>query len=218
MGLPRHQCLIYNGPPSRYLGALAALIVEKRRQHYRCFYLNSRPMIAGLRSYLAAAGMDVLEEIANGSLILTSEQSHLREGQFDLDSMIESLRDLLDEARDEGYAGLWASGDMAWEFGPKKDFSQLLEYEWRLEELFRERADLCGVCQYLAGTLPQECLREGLIAHPTLFVSETLSRINPHYLPRESFSHDAASSAANTADVESAVLGLLRAAALPEAG
>ena len=212
--LPRHQCLIYSGPPSQHLAALAAVILERRRQHYRCLYFNSRPMIAGLRSYLAAAGMDVLEEIANGSLILSSEQSHLRDGKFNLDSMIGSLRESLDEARDEGYAGLWASGDMAWEFGPEKDFSQLLEYEWRLEELFRERADLSGICQYLAGTLPQECLHQALIAHPSLYVNETLSRINPHYFAHELFSHDAACSAANTAEVESAVLGLLRAATL----
>ena len=167
-------------------------------------------MIVGLRSYLAAAGLDVLEEIANGSLILTSGQSHLHEGKFDLDSMIQSLRDSLDEARDEGYAGLWASGDMAWEFGPEKDFTRLLEYEWRLEELFRERPDLCGVCQYLAGTLPEEYLRQGLVAHPSVFVSETLSRINPHYLSRESFSQQAADSS----EVESAVRRLLRAETL----
>lgn len=192
MDLPRHQCLIYSGPPSRHLASLAAAIVEKRRQRYRCLYFNSRPMVVGLRSYLAAAGLDVLEEIANGSLILTSAQTHLREGKFDPDSMIQSLRDSLDEAREDGYAGLWASGDMAWEFGPEKDFAGLLEYEWRLEELFGERPDLCGVCQYHAGTLPEDYLRQGLVAHRALFVNETLSRLNPLFLSRESFSREAA--------------------------
>ena len=33
-------------------------------------------------------------------------------------------------ALDDGYSGLWATGDMSWEFGPAKDFSMLLEYEW----------------------------------------------------------------------------------------
>ncbi|MFP5249429.1 MAG: MEDS domain-containing protein [Acidobacteriota bacterium] len=176
MDLPRHQCLIYSGPPSQYLAALAA------------------------------AGLDVLEEIADGSLILNSAQTHLHEGKFDPDSMIQSLRDSLDEAREDGYAGLWASGDMAWEFGPEKDFSRLVEYEWRLEELFGERPDLRGVCQYHTGTLPEEYLRQGLVVHGALFVNETLSRINPHFLSRELFSREAA----DRSPVQDAVGRLLR--------
>jgi hypothetical protein len=190
--LPRHQCLIYAGAPSEHLSAMAAVIAEMRRQHYRCLYLNSRPMIVGLRSYLAAAGINVLEEIANGGLILTSDLSHLRDGKFDPDLMIASLGESLDEARNDGYAGLWASGDVSWEFGPEKNFSQLVEYEWRLEELFQKRPDLAGICQYHAGTLPHEYLRQGFVSHPSIFVNQTLSRINPHYLARERFSSQAA--------------------------
>ena len=191
--LPRHQCLIYEGPPSRHLPALAAVIGEKLRHNYRCLYLNSRPMIVGLRSYLAATGVDVLEEIARGRLILTSERPHILEGSFDLERMMQLLRDSLDEARGEGYAGLWASGDMSWEFGPERNFSRLLEYEWRLEEFLRENPDFGGICQYHAGALPREYLRQGLVAHPTLFVSETLSLLNPSFAVPSSTARTAAS-------------------------
>lgn len=204
--LPRHRCLVYGGTPARHLAALAAVILDKRRQHYRCFYLNSRPAIDGLRSRLAAAGMDVLTEIANGSLILTAERTHLRHGKFDVRTMIQTLRDSLDEARDDGYSGLWASGDMSWEFGAEKDFSQLLEYEWQLEELFRERPDLSGICQYQAGTLPHEFLLQGFTAHPSLFLNENLSCLNRHHLSRDSFSYEALTSP----DVDPALRSLLR--------
>jgi len=180
--IPRHQCLIYEGPPSRHLAALSVVICERLQQNYRCLYLNSRPMVVGLRSYLAATGLDVLKEIARGRLILTSDQSHLLAGRFDVERMMQLLRDALDEARREGYAGLWASGDMAWEFGPEKDYSRLLEYEWRLEEFLRENPDFGGICQYHAGTLPREYLRQGLVTHPLLFMNETMSHINPSYL------------------------------------
>jgi MEDS: MEthanogen/methylotroph, DcmR Sensory domain len=82
----------------------------------------------------------------------------------------------------EGYEGLWATGDMSWEFGPQKDFSKLLEYETRLEEFFREHPTISGICQYHADTLPREVLSQGLLTHPSIFINETLSRINPHYL------------------------------------
>lgn len=183
--LPRHQCLIYDGAPSRHLAALAAIGRERLQTGHRVLYLNSAPMVAGMRSYLAAAGVDVTREAERGSLVLSSEQAHLVEGHFSVDRMMETLEDAVREALRDGYAGLWATGDMTWEMGPDRDFSKLLEYERRLEEFFAEHAEFSGVCQYHAGTIPREALRHGLLAHPALFVNETLSRLNPHYAPQE---------------------------------
>ena len=181
--LPRHQCLIYEGTPSRHLPMLAAIVRQKLQHNIRCLYLNSVPMVAGMRSYLAAAGVDVARESEDGNLVLSSELSHLVDGaHFDPARMISTLEAALNEALADGYDGLWATGDMTWEFGPEKDFAKLLEYEWRLEEFFRAHAEISGICQYHADTLPPTAVRAGLRTHPGLFVSETLSLINPHYL------------------------------------
>jgi DcmR-like sensory protein len=190
--LPRHQCLIYEGAPSRQLPPLAALVVEKLEQNYRCLYLNSAPMVAGMRSYLAAAGVDVAHEVGKASLVLSSEQRHLVAGQFDVERMIRTLEEAIQQALDDGYAGLWATGDMTWELGPERDRWRLLEYEWRLEKLFRTHPQLSGICQYHADTLPRDLMRQGLLGHPTIFVSKTLSLLNPHYVLPESFTLGAA--------------------------
>jgi len=158
-------------------------------QNYRCLYLNSPPMVAGMRSYLAAEGVNVAREVARGSLVLSSEQ-HLRGGSFDADAMMQTLADSLRQALQDGHAGLWASGDMAWEFGPRKDFTRLLEYEWRLEEFFHAHPQLSGICQYHAETLPDDALRKGLTAHPSLFLNETLTLVNPYYVRPEAFTHE----------------------------
>ncbi len=180
---PRHQCLIYDGAPSRNLSALAAIIKQKLKLDYRCLYLNSQPMVAGMRSYLAAAGVNVAEEEKKGTLELSSDQMHLVDGgRFDPELMIRTLEGAIDRALGDGFSGLWATGDMSWEFGPQKDFSKLVEYEWLLEDLFRRRAELGGICQYHAATLPRSALRKGILMHPGLFISETLSIINPHFL------------------------------------
>ncbi len=176
----RHQCLIYEGAPSRQLPALTAVIRERHSQNYRCVCLNSAPMIAGMRSYLSAVDLDVESEMKNRSLILSSERSHLVDGHFDLERMLETLESGLEEALRDGYAGLWATGDMTWEMGPDRDFSRLLEYEWRLEEFIREHAELGGICQYHVDTLPRAAVRHGIVVHRSLFVNETLSLLNPH--------------------------------------
>jgi DcmR-like sensory protein len=183
----RHQCLIYAGPPSRHLSALAAVIGERLRQGCRCLYLNSPPMVAGIQSYLAAAGIDVARETARTALI-TSSETAAHNGSFDADRMLEMLERSLDQALKAGFRGLWASGDMTWEFGAKPDFLKLLEYEWRLENFFQEHPEFEGVCQYHADTLPASVTKQGMISHSSLFVNETLSLLNPDYMQRDTFS------------------------------
>ena len=180
----RHQCLIYSGAPSRHLRAIAEIAQQKLSQNHRCFYLNSPPMVAGMRCYLAAAGVDVTREIEKGCVILSSDRGYLDEGKFNVDWMILSLEDSANRAVSDGYQGLWATGDMTWEFGPRADFEKLLEYEWRLERLFRKCDHLSGICQYHTDTLPNEATGPALLTHSSLFVNESLSRINPHYITR----------------------------------
>lgn len=184
---PKHQCLVYKGSPVAYLPALTALIGQKLKENNRCLYLNSSPMVAGMRSYLYAAGIDVSREIMKGSLVFSSNQGYLNNGGFDIDRMLGVLNDALDQALKDGYQGLWATGDMNWEFGPKKDFSKLLEYEWRLEDFFRTHPEISGICQYHTDVLPREVVRQGLMSHQSIFINDTLSRLNPDYIPHESF-------------------------------
>lgn len=177
----RHQCLIYEGSPSEKLPLLAAVIQCKLDEGYRCLYLNSAPMVAGMRSTLSAIGIDVAAEIARASLVLSAEP--ISQGaDFDGKAMLRTLENALDEALSDGYKGLWASGDMTWEFSPGKDFSKLLEYEMGLEEIFSRRKELCGICQYHRDTLPHDAMRQSLLVHPGITISETLSRMNPQYL------------------------------------
>ena len=180
----RHQCLVYAGSPSQHLRSLAAVMKAKLRANVRCMYLNSPPMVAGIRSYLATEGIDVAADSEAGRLVLSSDRGYLADGIFVPATMLRVLEDTIVQALDDGYAGLWASGDMTWEFGPSADFSRLLEYELGLERLFGKYAELSGICQYHTDLLPHAALLDGLTAHSHLFVNDTLSRINPYYMAR----------------------------------
>jgi len=177
----RHQCIIYDGAPSQKLAVLASVMRKKMEDGYRCLYLNSAPMVSGMRSILSSLGIDVASEIAKSTLVFSSEPV-TTSGEFDVEAMLDNLEDSLNRALNDGYKGLWASGDMTWEFGPKQNFSKLMQYELGLEELFRRRKELCGICQYHKDTLPKDVIRQGLLLHPSIVINETLSRINPHYL------------------------------------
>jgi hypothetical protein len=143
-------------------------------------------MVAGMRSYLAASGLDVAYEVARASLVLSSDQSHMTGQSFDVARMMAKLEDAVNQALDDGYRGLWATGDMGWEFGSKPDFSKLIEYESQLEQFFRRHPALSGNCQYHSDTLPDTAMRQEVLMHPCIFVNQTLSRLNPYYMHNDS--------------------------------
>jgi hypothetical protein len=179
--LPRHQCLIYEGDPSKHLRYVARAVIQRLKSNNRCLYLNSPAMVAGIRSALAAAGLDLPAEIEKGALVLSSDQGHLVNGQFDIDRMIGILGDAVRAAVADGYAGFWATGDMTWQFGSEENLSQLLEYERKLEELIEQNSGLSGICQYHRDTLPQDAIQTALVTHKALYINETLMRLNPQY-------------------------------------
>jgi MEDS: MEthanogen/methylotroph, DcmR Sensory domain len=181
----RHQGFMYYGSPSRHISMIAAVIKARLAQRHRCLYFDSEVMVAGLRSHLSQIGLDVARETAKQSLVFTSHLGHLSGDQtFDIEGMIATLKNALNQTLRDGYTGLWASGDIAWEFGPRRDFGQLFQYEMRLEEFMCTHAEMSGICQYHADVLPPDAMRTGHETHPSFFIDETQSRLNSAFRAR----------------------------------
>ena len=202
----RHQCFVYEGTPSQSLPGLAASIRQHLDEQYRCLYLHSPAMVDEMRSLLLAGGTDVTQLIMQGQLVLSSGRDHLLNGRFDINRMLTMLENGVKAALTDRYRGFFATGDMSWEFGPERDFATLVEYEWQLEELFRRQPALSGICQYHTDTLPPEVLRKGLVTHPSLYLNATLSRLNPYYVKRESFT----AHTCNTSTLDTAIRELCK--------
>lgn len=182
----RHQCVIYDASPAKYLPHVTGIMIEQLKQNKRCLYINRPSMVAGIRSHLGMAGINVNRDVRNGTLVLTSDRSHLLDGRFDADRMIQMLEASASQALRDGYKGLFATGDMTWEFGGVNDFPSLLEYERALEDLFKSQPALSGLCQYHTRTLPPEAVQQGLFSHQSVLINKELSKMNPFYIPPHS--------------------------------
>ena len=174
--------MIYDASPVSQLPDLAAVICKRLKTNTRCLYLNSPMMVAGIRCYLTARGLNVQRAEENGSLVLSSSQAHLVGGRFDVDAMISLLDAAVNQALADGYTGLFATGDMMWEFGSERNFGKLREYETRLEAFFSKTPALSGICQYRRSTLPASAIQDAFHTHQAVFVNESLSRINSYYV------------------------------------
>jgi hypothetical protein len=178
----RHKCLIYDGNPLEQLPIVVPFLADALKRSRRAVYLGPPEMIAMVGSGLTLWGVDTTQEIRRDALLLSSNRSYLGGGRFDPAEMVDTIRRLVAKALADGFQGVAASGDMMWELGSEQNFSRLLEYEWRLDELFSE-LPLEGLCQYRRGAVPSGSLRHALLTHRSAYIGTALCKVNPFYLP-----------------------------------
>src|SRR5690348_6845792 len=117
----RHKCLIYDGHPSEQLHVVIPFLLDGLQNHWRCLYLGSPEMVRMVDSALTAQGVEAVREVRQGSLILSSDRSHLAQGSFEPQIMIDRLSAMIDSAVQDGFEGLCTAGDMLWELGTSKN-------------------------------------------------------------------------------------------------
>jgi signal transduction histidine kinase len=180
----RHKCLIYDGHPSEQLPVVVPLLRDGLEHHWRCLYLGDPEMVRMVDSALGADGIDTARATGRGALIFSSDRSHLAGGGFDPQLMIDGLRALIERAVHDGYEGLCATGDMRWELGDDQNLDRLLEYEARLEQVFRDMP-LRGICQYHRDVLPPQAVNDALLTHRSTYMGAALNQDNLFYIPPE---------------------------------
>jgi signal transduction histidine kinase len=181
----RHKCLIYDGEPSEQLPVVVPLLVDGLHDNWRCLYLGSPDAVRMIDAALSEKGVDTSREAGRGALVLSSERDHLRGGRFEPQAMVDGLCAAIDTALKDGFQGLCATGDMRWELGDDdENLDGLLEYEARLERVFRDRP-LRGICQYHRSLLPPRAVRDALLTHGAAFFGHSLNRDNLFYTPPE---------------------------------
>jgi signal transduction histidine kinase len=180
----RHKCLIYDGDPSEQLPVVVPLLMDGLNENWRCLYLGSPDAVQMVDAALTHRGVDTGRETRRGALVFSSDRSHLTDGKFDPTVMVDGLAATIDAAVRDGFQGLCATGDMRWEIGDDENFGRLLEYEARLERVFRDKP-LWGVCQYHRGMVPAQAVRDALVTHRSAFLGDRLNGDNIFYVPPE---------------------------------
>lgn len=181
----RHKCLIYEGAPSNQLPVVVPLLKEGLHDHWRCLYLGSPEMVQMMDTALQIQGIDTAQKSKEQALILSSDRSHLINGKFDPNAMLDGLEAAIDQAIKDGFVGLCATGDMRWELGDDdKNFETLIDYERKLEEIFH-RKSLMGICQYHRDIVPEAAIKGALLTHRDAYIGDVLNQNNIFYLPPE---------------------------------
>ncbi len=159
-----HVCLIYERP-SEQLALTAAFVRAGLERGQRCIHIADNRTVDEVRQALAASGVDVAAEEARGALrLLTKRDTYLTHSEFSPAAMLAFLRREERQALEDGFSGLWASGEMTWVLGKEHGTDRLIEYEAALDQLTELRLSVI-LCQYNEAVFGRPCIHDVLRTH-----------------------------------------------------
>jgi len=112
---------------------------------------------------------------------LSSRDTYLKGGTFEIDRMLAAWKALEQRALSEGYSAMRATGETAWYSTKAPGVEQLREYEARLNEIYPESTSNI-LCLYNEEIFDSGYLLDIIRAHPKLVVRGELC-VNPYFMP-----------------------------------
>ncbi len=160
-----HVCSFYEDPADQ-LARVVEFVKAGLARGFRCLYITSDHTIDEVRDALTAAGVHVGREQERGALrLMTGRDAYLPNGEFRPQAMIDFFRSEERRAQEEGFAGLWGSGETSWALGREPGCDRLIAYEGLLDQLAGLRNSII-LCQYNDLLLDRPCIHDVLQSHP----------------------------------------------------
>jgi PAS domain S-box-containing protein len=185
LGIHDHLCLIYETQESQFAAVFPYIALGLERGE-KCLYVVDDNTASVVMNGMRAAGIAVEPAIDAGRLVIVSKQdSYLKQGYFDPDWMIHFLKQATDEAKAAGFSGLRITGEMTWVLGGDPGSERLMEYEAKLNYFFPGH-DALAICQYNRNRFSPEILKHVIYTHP-LIIHEGMVCRNFYYIPPDEF-------------------------------
>jgi len=164
-----HVCCLYETEEERR-AVVTPFLRQGLERGEKVLYIVDTHTAEDILNHLRDDGLDAEPLLARGQLaILTHDEAYMREGLFDPDDMIALLRAETDQALVEGYSALRITGEMSWTLRGLLGSERLIEYETRVNELFRGGSCL-AICQYDRRAFGPAMLLDVLCTHPIAVV------------------------------------------------
>lgn len=178
-----HICLIYDSDEQRKQ-IVAEYLAQGIRNHDIVSYFTDKTDRETVLSWLEEQGVARSEwEGTNRFNMAEAEKAYCPGGAFEPEKMIERTRGRYQVAKEAGFHGSRASGEMSWALKGIPGSERILEYE-SLLNAFHDDFPHSGMCQYDARLFDGATLLKVLQVHPYIFAHGQVVQ-NPYYIKPE---------------------------------
>ena len=185
LGQLRHVCAFFNSDDEKYrvllpfvkdgfeCGDKAVHVVNPGQHHHHL-------------ERLTEAGIDVAAAQLCGQFeIRTNTETYLRDGHFDQDRMLEFFEQLASGNTNRGFSLSRIVCHMEWAADGRTHISDLLEFESRVNDVWRRRDDAV-ICTYDLAKFRGDAVIDIMRTHPMIIIGGILQH-NPFFVPPEEF-------------------------------
>lgn len=176
-----HACILYESI-DQLLAISVPFIRLGLERGERCIYTAPPEALNRLAVSLDSQGVDVAAERRKGSLLLMADRPYLVNDSFDPDAMVGCIVQAIEQSQADGFNGLRAMGDVAWELGPRFDINRLPDYETKLDAALEDRP-VVGLCHYHRQEYPPEILQSVVCSHSAVCLNQQVIGLNPYHEP-----------------------------------
>ncbi len=185
LGEVRHVCAFFNSADEEYRLLLPFIKDGFECGHKAVHVVNPDRCQVHLQK-LAAVGIDATVAQNSGQLELrTNVEMYLRDGAFDQDRMLEEFEQLASGNDKAGFPLSRIVCQMDWAADTGSHIEDLVEFESRVNEVWRRHEDVV-ICVYDLAKFGGDTVIDVMRTHPMVIIGGTLQS-NPFYVPPEEF-------------------------------
>jgi hypothetical protein len=185
LGKHRHACAFFHSQDQKDK-VVVPFLKEGIDRGEKAFCALDPESRVHLLQKLSREGIEIASAEKHGQLELRGlEEMYIRDGRFNQDVMLAHVRELSNQAAEQGFALTRFVAGMEWAIKYRVDIDQLLEYEARLNEVLEEIRDPV-VCVYDLAQFSAGVVLDILRTHPVVIIGEVAAE-NPFFVPPEIF-------------------------------
>ena len=180
-----HVCLIYESEEQRQK-IVSEYLAAGIKQGEVVRYFTDKTPPETVRSWLSELGIKLpIDENDESFRITKAENAYCPDGQFKPQNMINESIKRYDKAKEAGFKGSRACGEMSWALKGIPGSDRMLEYEVLLNTVDTTFPHT-GMCQYDARLFDGATLFKVLQVHPYIIAQGQVVN-NPYYVKPEEF-------------------------------
>ena len=181
----RHVCMFYRTRDEVYQ-VILPFIEEGIERGEKIFHMVDPTYYEDHMRRLESANIPVGPAMRSGQLEVRKwDESFLREGHFEPETMLFFIEQKLQDFRSEGYPLTRWIGQMEWPAQRSSRYDDFLEFEARVNHIAAKRDDFL-VCTYDINKHDSGLVLDALRIHPVVIIGEVVHE-NPFYVPPEEF-------------------------------
>jgi hypothetical protein len=185
LGESRHVCGFFHNADEEYR-VLLPFIKDGFECGDKAVHVVSPNQRSDHLNRLAAAGIDTTAAEQSGQFELrTNTETYLRGGCFDQDRMLEAFEQLASVNAKGGFPLSRIVCQMDWAGEGRSHISDLIEFESRINDVWR-RHDDAVICVYDLAKFGGETVIDIMRTHPMIIIGGSLQQ-NPFFMPPEEF-------------------------------